>query len=120
MGTNKQKQLACFVVLLFLASGAFARPGTGSSLLSLPERLAYKVLSVPGKVAQTVLPRTTSNVKTYTVSARRTGARAVATVENTGKQAASTVGKVVTGTLNLVSSAAKSVGSTAVSILRAR
>ncbi len=123
MARNVWKWVAVVLVCIFVSPQqvwAFGAGRSGGSLLSLPERLAYKVLSVPGRVGRAVFPRTTANVRNYANSAERMTGKAVRGTTQAGKRVLLTTGKIVEGAFKTTSRLAGDIAGTVARVARYR
>jgi len=89
---------------------AAARQSRG--LLSLPERVVYKTISIPGTAAKRVFPRTTASVERGAKGAQRSAGRVVRGAATMGKKTIETTRNVVVGTVNYVGRTAAVIGGT--------
>jgi hypothetical protein len=117
MGKPLRAYVAAVLVLGCLGSAQGGQP-SGGGLLALPERLAYKVLSVPGAVAQKVLPRTTTTLKNSTRGAEGMAGKAVKGATDIGKETVTTARNLVEGTVNTVGRSVSTVGGAVMKAVR--
>ncbi|MGC8740421.1 MAG: hypothetical protein ACP5QZ_09075 [Candidatus Sumerlaeaceae bacterium] len=112
--------VAMLIILSPQQMWAYGARSGDNSILTLPERLVYGALAIPGKIGRTMFPRTTANVGNYTRAAERTTGQAVRGTANVGKKVLSTTGKVVEGTVSAATRAVSSIAGTVIRAARSR
>lgn len=113
--------ITVIAISLAFPSDLFAARGpAGKSLWSLPERAVYGLLSVPVKLGQKVLPRTTANVRNCAQGATKTAGNLIRGASQFGKRAVKGTAETVETTAKSVGNAVGSIAGTAVRVARGR